>query len=68
MIIRAFAVVVPLVALLAGPQAYAQSSPNQTWCLQSGSDALECAYKSFAECEQARSGNVGTCVQNDGQR
>jgi hypothetical protein len=68
MIKRAFAVAVPLVVLLAAPQAYAQSSPNKNWCLQGGSGALECSYTSFTECEKARSGNVGTCVQNEGQR
>jgi hypothetical protein len=67
MVTRIVVLSLPLMVLFTGSPASAQS-PGKPWCLQAGSGALECAYDSFAECEQARSGNVGTCIRNEGQR
>lgn len=53
-----------LAACLAGASAFAQPSyRHHTVCLISG-PSKECAYDSFAQCEQAKRGNTDSCVPN----
>ena len=52
-----------LVAMLAGPSAFAQQPVYHPICLQRGS-SIECAYSTMTECQEAKVEPSDTCMQN----
>ena len=62
---RSIMIAAVLAATFAGSSAFAQGSyQHHTFCLKSGDGGQQCAYDSMAQCEAARTGTTGSCVQN----
>jgi hypothetical protein len=60
-------------AALASSSAFAQGMGNGdmgkkggAYCLKTSAGAMDCAYKTMAECDKAKTGGSDTCMKNSG--
>ena len=60
-------------AALASSSAFAQgmgkgdmSKKGDAYCLKTSAGAMDCAYKTMAECDKAKTGGSDTCMKNSG--
>lgn len=52
---------------LASSTAYAQNmGKGDPYCLKTSAGAMDCAYKTMAECNKAKTGGSDTCMKNAG--
>ena len=54
-------------AALATSSASAQGmGKNEAYCLKTSAGAMDCAYKTMAECDKAKTGGSDSCMKNSG--
>lgn len=54
-------------AALGTSSAFAQNmGKGDPYCLKTSAGAMNCAYKTMAECEKAKTGNSDSCMKNTG--
>jgi hypothetical protein len=56
-----------VVAAMAADTRAGNAQYNAKWCIADGihgPGSMECAYYTFAQCQESRRGNGGTCVVN----
>jgi len=54
-------------ALVASSSAFAQTmGKSDPYCLKTSAGAMDCAYKTMAECNKAKTGGSDSCMKNPG--
>jgi hypothetical protein len=59
-------------AALASSSAFAQGmgkgdmGKGEAYCLKTSAGAMDCAYKTMAECDKAKTGGSDSCMKNTG--
>jgi hypothetical protein len=54
-------------AALGTSGAFAQTmGKSDPYCLKTSAGAMDCAYKTMAACQKAKTGNSDTCMKNSG--